>query len=477
MTNNSSSNSDLIAAFDDKSLHSGSSYLALARKYRPNNFAELIGQEVLVTTLTNAINNQRLHHAYILTGIRGVGKTTTARIIAKSFNCIALENQADENQDEGKRSFKTQLACGICENCRLIAASKHQDVIEIDAASRTGVDDIREIIDSISYAPVMARHKIYIIDEVHMLSNSAFNALLKTLEEPPAHVKFIFATTEIRKVPVTILSRCQRFDLRRLDESEIANHLENILKKEGLKADKQALMLIAKFSEGSVRDSLSILDQALSINNYQEFLSLEVVEKMLLVNDKNKIIELFIALLNGDFSLAISKFEEFYAYSSDITCLIQDLMSINHKITSAKLILEYNLDEYSSWQKSKILELAKQISLLALTRIWQMLLKGLNEVNNSNSPKIVFEMLLARICYLSDIVDLKEILKNSADKISEDNSKKIAQNKVDEQKITHQPFTKEFSQETPKATEALDNANNEIVNEILRNFEGAEIFK
>ncbi len=253
----------------DNLSNSSSSYLALARKYRPSNFAELIGQETLVTTLSNAINKQRLHHAYILTGIRGVGKTTTARIIAKSFNCLGVSDNSSADLD----STKTRIACGVCDNCRLIAASKHQDVIEIDAASKTGVDDIREIIDSIAYRPVMARHKIYIIDEVHMLSNSAFNALLKTLEEPPAHVKFIFATTEIKKVPITILSRCQRFDLRRLDEKEIANHLKNILAKEGFEADESALILIAKMSEGSVRDALSIIDQALSINNYQQFLS------------------------------------------------------------------------------------------------------------------------------------------------------------------------------------------------------------
>ncbi len=439
-----------------------SSYLALARKYRPNNFLELIGQEILVTTLSNAINKQRLHHAYILTGIRGVGKTTTARIIAKSFNCLGnIADSSEGNLDD----LRTRIACGICDNCRLIAASKHQDVIEIDAASKTGVDDIREIIDSIAYRPVMARHKIYIIDEVHMLSNSAFNALLKTLEEPPIHVKFIFATTEIKKVPITILSRCQRFDLRRLDEKEIANHLKNILQKEGFEADEAALILIAKMSEGSVRDALSILDQALSVNNYQKLLAIETVEKMLLVNDKNKLIELFIAILNGNFALGIAKFEEFYNYSSDITCLIQDLMIINHKITSAKLIPNYHLDEYSAWQKSKIIELADQISLSALTRIWQMLLKGLGEIHNSNCPKIIFEMLLARICYLHDLPDLKTIIQNTDNKElkSEVITPKISQNLDSNQPIAQ------------KDEQKKDLTDDEIVSEILRNFNGSKL--
>ncbi len=429
------------------------SYLVLARKYRPQNFDELVGQEVLVTTLCNAIKNNKLHHAYILTGIRGVGKTTTARIIAKTINCL--------NRDSG-----TQIkACGTCDNCLAISASKHQDVIEIDAASRTGVDDIREIIDSIAYAPVMAKYKIYIIDEVHMLSNSAFNALLKTLEEPPAHVKFIFATTEIKKVPITILSRCQRFDLRRLDEIEIAAHLKNILGQENLEADEQALELIAKMSEGSVRDSLSLLDQALSSNNHQKFLSSDIVEKMLGLNDKAKVIELFEAMLIGDFVATLGKFSQFYSYSSDVAQLISDLMEITAKTTSVKLVKDYKLDGYSGFQREKISEIANKISLAALVRIWQMLLKGNAEINFSGSPKMAFEMLLVRICHIIALPNLKEILLdlNQSKNSLPDNQEKIA------------PIAKSFNSISADQTSGAKEISDEVVNEILRNFEGAKI--
>ncbi len=405
------------------------SYLVLARKYRPQNFDELVGQEVLVTTLSNAIKNNRLHHAYILTGIRGVGKTTTARIIAKTINC--------ENATNAK-------ACGECENCRLISASKHQDVIEIDAASRTGVDDIREIIDSIAYAPVLARHKIYIIDEVHMLSNNAFNALLKTLEEPPAHVKFIFATTEIRRVPVTILSRCQRFDLRRLDESEIATHLKNILEKENLSAQDLALTMIAKASEGSVRDSLSLLDQALANNNHQQNLSSELIEKMLGLNDKTKVLDLLGSLLSGNFAQSSQLFDQFYSHSSDVSQLLSDLLTTTHKITSVKLIEGYKLTDYSQFQQEKIREIAQKIPLSSLVRIWQMLTKGVSEINFSSSSKMAFEMLMVRICHLAALPDLKQVLL-------------------------------EVSNEKNPIAQKIDENNDDLVSDILSSFEGAKL--
>jgi DNA polymerase-3 subunit gamma/tau len=409
-----------------------SSYLVLARKYRPQNFDELFGQEVLVTTLQNSIKNNRLHHAYILNGIRGVGKTTSARIIAKTINCL------DEN------ALKNAAACGVCDNCRLISASKHQDVIEIDAASKTGVDDIREIIDSIAYAPVSAKYKIYIIDEVHMLSNSAFNALLKTLEEPPAHVKFVFATTEIKKVPITVLSRCQRFDLRRLDEAEIAQHLKNILGKEGFEAQEGALSIIAKMSEGSVRDSLSLLDQALAINNHQKTLPVELVENMLGVSNKAQVIELFENILKGDFAASLKIFNEFYSFSSDCLRLLNDLAEITHKTISTKLISDYKLEGYSAFQQQKIKNIAGEISLNSLTRIWQILSKSNSEISFFASQKMAFEILLVRLCHLVAMPDLQQVLLDL-------NSK-----------------------QNPVAQKTGEN-NDDLINEILRNFEGSKI--
>ena len=406
------------------------SYLALARKYRPQTFDELVGQEVLVTTLSNAIKNNRLHHAYILTGIRGVGKTTTARIIAKTLNC--------ENK------INPEIACGTCDNCQAITGSKHQDVIEIDAASKTGVDDIREIIDAIAYAPVMAKYKIYIIDEVHMLSNNAFNALLKTLEEPPVKVKFIFATTEIKKVPITILSRCQRFDLRRLDELEIKGHLQNIVNQEGFKSEEGALEIIAKMSEGSVRDSLSLLDQALATNQGNEELTQAIVEKILGLNDKEKTIELFQNILSGNLENSLNSFNNFYNYSSDISQLIVDLLDLTHKSTMVKSLKNYDLAQYSNSQKEQISKISSKISLSSLTKIWQILNKGKVEMSFATSQKITFEMLLVRICHLISLPNLEDILLSDNKGFSAENNKKSEEN-------------------------------SDIAGEILRNFAGAKI--
>jgi DNA polymerase-3 subunit gamma/tau len=277
-----------------------------------------------------------------------------------------------------------------------------------------------------------------------MLSNSAFNALLKTLEEPPAHVKFIFATTEIRKVPITILSRCQRFDLRRLDEKEIETHLENILKKENLEAEKQAIELIAKMSEGSVRDSLSLLDQALASNNHQKILPANLVEKMLGLNDRGKTIELFKKLLNGDFAGSISVFSEIYSYSSDVSQLLNDLMEITHKTTSIKLLKDYKLEGYSKFQTEEITKIAGEISLGSLVRIWQMLVRSAPEINYAASPKMVFEMLLARICHLVALPNLQQILLETKEV-----KNSIAQNQTQN--------------------------NDDLVNEVLRSFEGAKV--
>ena len=275
-------------------------YLVLARKYRPQNFDDLIGQDALVQTFTNAIKNNRLHHAYVLNGIRGIGKTTTARIMAKALNCTGLDGKGGP----------TAHPCGVCENCRAIAEDRHIDVMELDAASRTGVDDMREILDGVRYKPTVGRYKVYIIDEVHMLSKSAFNALLKTLEEPPSHVKFIFATTEIRKIPVTVLSRCQRFDLQRLSTDNLMGLFHKIEGKEGFSADEEALEIIAKAADGSARDGLSLLDQAISIGagNVKTY----IVKNMIGLADRTQTFSLFENLLEGSLDKVVANLQNQY---------------------------------------------------------------------------------------------------------------------------------------------------------------------
>ncbi len=418
------------------------SYQVLARKYRPSNFEELIGQEVLVQTLINAIENKKIAHSFILTGIRGVGKTTTARIIAKALNCLGEDGLATN----------AQKPCGVCSNCVAIANSRHQDVIEIDAASKTGVDDMRNIIDSILYAPAIGRYKVYIIDEVHMLSNSAFNALLKTLEEPPAHVKFIFATTEIRKVPITVLSRCQRFDLRRLNAEELAVHLKNILAQEGFEIENEGCNFIAEAADGSVRDLLSITDRILSHSNYPKTLTTNAVAEVLGLNDKNKIIDLLAAILAGDIANSLQILEKFYENSTDIGNLIIDLQKITHITTLVKTVDNYQPHSLSQTAKQKIIDLSTKSSLVDLTRIWQMLLKGSVELANSSSQKMVMEMLLIRMCYLADLPNLEQIIaKGSIVQSSDLNSSQANQNS--KQDLTNQ----------------------DLAGEIMRNFSDAKI--
>ncbi|MCH2038142.1 MAG: DNA polymerase III subunit gamma/tau, partial [Rickettsiales bacterium] len=295
-------------------------YKVLARKYRPALFADLIGQEALVRTLSNAIRTNRIAHAFLLTGIRGVGKTTTARIIARALNCT----------DESKVKGETVEPCGRCDNCIAIKNDRHPDVIEMDAASRTGVGDIREIIESVKYLPNTAEYKIYIIDEVHMLSNSAFNALLKTLEEPPKHVKFIFATTEIRKIPVTIISRCQRFDLKRIGFEQLSSHLKNICEKEGAAIEEPALQLITKAAEGSVRDSLSLLDQAISYMDAGQPISESIVRNMLGTNDKTVLFDLFEKTLGNQLPEALKQLSQMYDNGHDPVMILQDLLEITN---------------------------------------------------------------------------------------------------------------------------------------------------
>ncbi|MCE2687056.1 MAG: DNA polymerase III subunit gamma/tau [Rickettsiales bacterium] len=438
---NSSNNKPLKLDEDNNINHSkAKSYLVLARKYRPSNFDELVGQEVLVRTIGNAIKNNRLHHAFILTGIRGVGKTTTARIIAKTINCLDQE------------AVKTAKCCDRCSNCLAISTGNHQDVFEIDGASHTGIDDIRDIIERMAYSPISAKYKVYIIDEFHMLSKNAFNGLLKTLEEPPSFVKFILATTEIKKVLPTIVSRCQRFNLRRLSQDEIANHLKNILTKESIVAEEKALDIIAFASEGSVRDSLSLLDQALAINNHQPLLTAEIVEQMLGITDSDIINNLLLALLNGDFSTALKAFENFYNYSSDINQLITDLMSMIHLITTKKLITNYSIDKHPLNTQKIIAEIANKSQLSSLCRMWQMLNKGRIEIAESNSQKMSFEMLMARISHLVALPNLEKLLLD------------INDGKNYRQEILH-------NQDSLAKEGKID----DVVFEVLRNFEGSKI--
>ena len=366
-------------------------YVVLARKYRPQNFEDLLGQDALVQTLTNAIQNNRLHHAYILTGIRGVGKTTTARLIARALNCTGADGKGGP----------TIHPCGVCDNCKAIAAGRHMDVMELDAASHTGVDDIRELLDSARYAPTNARYKVYIIDEVHMLSKGAFNALLKTLEEPPAHVKFIFATTEIRKVPVTILSRCQRFDLQRLSVETLTQLFTKILSNENIPA---------------ARDGLSLLDQAIVLSNGN--INTDVVKKMLGLADRSQTLTLFENLVNGNMEAVLKDISEQYTNGATPMIVLQDLINITHDLAKVKIIPALlNSTSLSEIEKKTFATLSTSCSLAVLSKIWQMLIKGISEINMAPSAVEALEMILLRVAYSASLPTpyeiLNEVKKNS----------------------------------------------------------------
>jgi DNA polymerase III subunit gamma/tau len=375
----------------------GQEYKVLARKYRPYTFENMIGQKVLVRTFANAISSDRIAHAFILTGIRGVGKTTAARIIAKSLNCIGKD---------GKGGI-TMEPCGVCANCKAITDDRHQDVLEMDAASHTGVNDIREIIESSKYKPIIGRYKIFIIDEVHMLSNSAFNALLKTLEEPPGHIKFIFATTEIRKIPITILSRCQRFDLKRVDVSDLVSHFNTIIEEEGAFAEQNALKIIAVNSGGSVRDGLSILDQALTHtnNNITEL----AIREMLGLSDVEQIYDLFKCVVTGEINRSLEISKEMYDKGADPTLMVADLLNVCHTVSKLKHT-DKNIDLPETELKHARI-LADSIEISSLARLWQMLLKGSEEIKNSVSQISALEMVLIRIAYTSALPSPEDILK------------------------------------------------------------------
>jgi DNA polymerase III subunit gamma/tau len=376
-------------------------YRVLARKYRPQTFAELIGQEAMVRTLANAIASGRVAHAFILTGVRGVGKTTTARIIARALNCVGADGAGGP----------TVSPCGVCEHCRSIAEDRHVDVIEMDAASRTGVDDIRELTDGMRYRPVSARYKIYIIDEVHMLSKNAFNALLKTLEEPPPDVKFVFATTEIQKVPVTVLSRCQRFSLRRVPIDQLVAHYQGIAKAEAVEIEPAALGLIARAADGSVRDGLSLLDQAIALANGP--VSEAMVRDMLGIADGNLVFDLFEKVLKGDAAGALDQMEALYQGGADPLSVLQDLLDLAHFVTRLKLAPDAGSDDpMEAGNRERAGPLAAQLSMPVLARIWQMLLKGIEELQAAPSAKSAAEMLLVRLAYVADLPVPAELVKS-----------------------------------------------------------------
>ena len=364
-------------------------YRVLARKYRPARFDDLIGQAAMVRILRNAFATGRIAHAFMLTGVRGVGKTTTARIIARALNCTAT-------------GAPTADPCGVCPDCVAILADRHPDVIEMDAASRTGVDDVRELIEATRYRPVQARTKVFIVDEVHMLSRNAFNALLKTLEEPPPHVKFVFATTELRKVPVTVLSRCQRFDLRRVRVAELAAHFGRIATQEAVAVELPALDLIARAADGSVRDGLSLLDQAIA--QADGAVTEAAVINMLGLADRGMVFDLFEAVMSGQPREALQITELAYERGADLGMMLQDLLELTYTITRLKSVPSLrDSQELPEAERTRGTALADRLSVPVLARAWQMLLKGVAEVETAPDRRAAAEMVLIRLCHVSDL--------------------------------------------------------------------------
>ncbi len=375
-------------------------YRVLARKYRPAHFGDLIGQDAMVRTLTNAFAAGRIPQAWMLTGVRGVGKTTTARILARALNYQTADGGGAPTTD--LREF------GI--HCRDIIEGRHIDVMELDAASNNGVENVRQLIEGIQYAPVSGRYKVYIIDEVHMMSTAVFNALLKTLEEPPAHAKFIFATTEIRKVPITVLSRCQRFDLRRVESDVLVNHLSGICRTESVEAEDEALAAVARAAEGSVRDSLSILDQAIA--HAAGRITLDDIRSMLGLADRARIIDLFEAVMKGDIASALGELRAQYDAGADPVVVLNDLAEFTHLVTRLKLVPEAVKDAtLAQAERVRGGDFAQRLSVRVLARTWQMLLKGISEVKQADRPVMAAEMVLVRLAHAADLPTPDEALK------------------------------------------------------------------
>jgi DNA polymerase-3 subunit gamma/tau len=381
-------------------------YRVIARKYRPPTFDSLIGQDAMVRTLGNAFASRRIAHAFMLTGVRGVGKTTTARILARALNCIG---------PDGTRTDPTIHPCGACGPCKAITESRHPDVFEMDAASRTGIDDIREIIDGTRYLPAEARTKVYIIDEVHMLSKNAFNGLLKTLEEPPPHVKFIFATTEIRKVPVTVLSRCQRFDLRRIPSELLVQNLKGIAAQEGFDVSDEALAVIARAAEGSVRDAQSILDQALALAEDGTPPDAAQVRAMLGLADRARVLDLYDLTMKGDIAAAITELRNQYDSGADPVAVMQDMLELTHWLTRLKIAPEASKDSTASpAERDQGLAMATRLSMQTLTRNWTLLLRALGETRDAPLAIQAAEMAIARLAFAADLPPLDRLVADIA---------------------------------------------------------------
>jgi DNA polymerase-3 subunit gamma/tau len=398
-------------------------------KYRPLKFSELIGQDLMSKTIQNAIEMNRIANAYLLTGVRGVGKTTTARIIAKSLNCLNITEQ-DNNEP-----------CGVCDNCKAITESRSVDVYEMDAASRTGIADIRELIEGVQYSPVSSKYKVYIIDEVHMLSTAAFNGLLKTLEEPPPHVKFIFATTEVRKIPTTILSRCQRYDLKRVEPDDLVIFLKSICEKETVEFEEGALKIIARAADGSVRDGLSILDQSIAFSG--KHISEEQVKEMIGLNDPTKILELIKFITAGQTQKSLEKINELYDNGADPSMIVKDLIETVHSLTMINIdAAEGVKSSLTDSEYNAVQEVAGNLDVSTLSMIWQMLNKGLHEVTDSFSPITSLEMLIIRIIYLNDIPKPNELI-SELNNMVEKNDNKI-QDKSGETSSEMDPKVKEI---------------------------------
>lgn len=436
-------------------------YKVLARKYRPQTFKDLIGQEILVSTLSNSIIQNRIAHAYLLTGVRGIGKTTTARLIAMSINC---ENRSEE----------TCEPCSKCNSCNSVREDRNLDVIEMDAASKTGVDDIREIIDNVKYKPVSSQYKIFIIDEVHMLSKNAFNALLKTLEEPPEHVKFIFATTEVKKIPITIISRCQRFDLHRIEKKSLTNHLMKIAKKENIIINNNALALIVRSADGSVRDALSLLDQV-NTNSTNQITSDSIVQ-MLGLADRGNIFDLMNAIFNGNASNALTIFNRIHQAGADVVMIFDEMLNVTHFITQIKIAPELSNDIHiPELERQKGSEMAEKISMASLGMIWQVLFKGYEELQSGFHLFQHGEMIIIRLIYIFDGPTPDDLIKDSkSEKVKELNVskdfKQISSKKENNTLINHVSFQNKISNYPKDEMKDLPNLSGNLTVKSFRHF-------